>query len=68
MRVTWGTHPNNIGHMSYPGCFRFHDGNHTAKSGVSITNYCSVCRNLVVSDMTRPKLITDMGLQLSIER
>jgi len=54
--------------MSYPGCFRFHDGNHTAKSGVSITNYCSVCRNLVVSDMTRPKLITDMGLQLSIER
>ncbi len=31
MKVTWGTHPNNIGHMAYPGCFRCHDGDHVAK-------------------------------------
>jgi hypothetical protein len=32
MKVTWGTHPNHIGHMSYPGCFRCHDGDHAAKT------------------------------------
>ena len=37
MKVTWGTHPNHIGHMSYPGCFRCHDGDHAAKDGTSIT-------------------------------
>jgi nitrate/TMAO reductase-like tetraheme cytochrome c subunit len=63
MKVTWGTHPNNIGHNDSPGCFRCHDGNHIAKGGVSITNDCSVCHNLVVSDTMRPKLITEMGLQ-----
>ena len=36
MKVTWGTHPNHIGHMSYPGCFRCHDGDHAAKDGTAI--------------------------------
>ena len=31
MKVTWGTHPNHIGHQEYPGCFRCHDGDHVAK-------------------------------------
>lgn len=35
MNVSWGTHPNHLGHNDYPGCFRCHDGNHTAKSGAS---------------------------------
>jgi hypothetical protein len=44
MKVTWGTHPNNLGHNDYPGCFRCHDGNHNDKKGSSITNDCSVCQ------------------------
>jgi len=63
MKVTWGTHPNNIGHNNSPGCFRCHDGNHVAKGGASITNDCSACHNLVVSDATRPRVIADMGMQ-----
>ncbi|HEY6847794.1 MAG TPA: NapC/NirT family cytochrome c [Terracidiphilus sp.] len=62
MKVTWGTHPNNIGHNDSPGCFRCHDGDHTAKGGATVTNDCSVCHNLVVSDAARPKLLTDMGM------
>ena len=27
MKVNWKTHPNNIGHLYSPGCFRCHDGN-----------------------------------------
>ena len=63
MKVSWGTHPNNIGHSDSPGCFRCHDGDHSAKGGVSITNDCAVCHNLVVSDTAHPKLLADMGLQ-----
>src|ERR1700678_3339944 len=63
MKVSWGTHPNNIGHSDSPGCFRCHDGDHRAKGGVSITNDCAVCHNLVVSDTAHPKLLADMGLQ-----
>jgi nitrate/TMAO reductase-like tetraheme cytochrome c subunit len=47
MKVTWGTHPNHIGHMDYPGCFRCHDGDHAAKNGTSITQDCAACHNLV---------------------
>jgi hypothetical protein len=63
MKVIWGTHPDNIGHNNSPGCFRCHDGNHNAKGGPSITNDCSVCHNLVVSDETNPKLLTNLGVQ-----
>jgi len=63
MNVRWGTHPNNIGHNDSPGCFRCHDGSHTTKSGTAITNDCSACHNLLVTDELRPKLLTDLGIQ-----
>jgi len=63
MKITWGTHPNNLGHNDYPGCFRCHDGSHTAKDGKSITNDCSVCHNLVAVDEAKPKLLADLGMQ-----
>jgi hypothetical protein len=63
MKVTWGTHPNHIGHMSYPGCFRCHDGDHTTKDGTSITQDCSACHNLLVVDEAKPKVLTDLGIQ-----
>jgi len=63
MKVTWGTHPNHIGHMSYPGCFRCHDGGHTAKDGTSITQDCAACHNLLAVDETKPKVLSDLGIQ-----
>jgi nitrate/TMAO reductase-like tetraheme cytochrome c subunit len=63
MKVTWGTHPNNIGHMDYPGCFRCHDGDHTAKNGQTIPQDCSVCHNLLAVDTAKPKVLTDLGIQ-----
>jgi hypothetical protein len=63
MKVTWGTHPNNLGHMDYPGCFRCHDGSHNAKSGASITNDCAACHNLLAVDEKTPKLLTEIGYQ-----
>jgi nitrate/TMAO reductase-like tetraheme cytochrome c subunit len=63
MKVTWGTHPNNIGHNDYPGCFRCHDGNHQTKDGKSITNDCATCHSLLAVDEANPKQLTDLGLQ-----
>jgi formate-dependent nitrite reductase cytochrome c552 subunit len=63
MNVTWGTHPNNLGHNDYPGCFRCHDGNHNAKGGAGITNDCSACHNLLTTDDPNPKLLTDLGMR-----
>jgi nitrate/TMAO reductase-like tetraheme cytochrome c subunit len=62
MKVTWGTHPNHIGHMSYPGCFRCHDGDHTAQGGSSITQDCAACHNLLAVDEKKPKVLTDLGI------
>ncbi|HEX3660720.1 MAG TPA: NapC/NirT family cytochrome c [Acidobacteriaceae bacterium] len=63
MKVTWGTYPNNIGHMAYPGCFRCHDGNHVSKDGKTLSNDCSLCHNLLAVDETHPQALNDLGLQ-----
>lgn len=62
MKVTWGTHPNHIGHMSYPGCFRCHDGDHAAQNGTSITQDCAACHNLLAVDEKKPKVLSDLGI------
>ena len=62
MKVTWGTHPNHIGHMDYPGCFRCHDGDHAAKDGASITQDCSACHNLLAVQEAKPKVLADLGI------
>jgi nitrate/TMAO reductase-like tetraheme cytochrome c subunit len=63
MKVNWGTHPNNLGHNDYPGCFRCHDGSHNTKAGASINNDCSLCHNLLATDEANPKLLADLGIQ-----
>jgi hypothetical protein len=63
MKMTWGTHPNHIGHTSYPGCFRCHDSNHSAKDGTAIPQDCSTCHNLLAVDETKPKVLSDLGIQ-----
>jgi uncharacterized RDD family membrane protein YckC len=43
MNVQFGTYPNNIGHMDFPGCFRCHDDNHKTKDGKTIGQDCESC-------------------------
>jgi len=63
MKVTWGTHPNHIGHTNYPGCWRCHDADHTSKDGKTITQDCSACHNLLAQDEPKPKVLQDLGIQ-----
>jgi nitrate/TMAO reductase-like tetraheme cytochrome c subunit len=43
MKVSWGSYPDNTGHIASPGCFRCHDGSHTAKDGTTISSDCEYC-------------------------
>ncbi len=63
MKVTWGVHPNNLGHNDYPGCFRCHDGSHTSADGQTITNDCSACHNLLAVQEENPKVLTDLDMK-----
>jgi len=63
MKVTWETRANNIGHISSPGCFRCHDGDHSTNGAAkTITNDCAACHNLLAVDEKNPKVISDLGL------
>jgi hypothetical protein len=47
MKVTWGTYPDNSGHTASLGCFRCHDGSHTAKDGSTINSDCEYCHRQI---------------------
>ena len=46
MKVQFGSQPNNIGHVDFPGCFRCHDDNHKSKDGRTIGQDCETCHSL----------------------
>jgi hypothetical protein len=47
MHVSWKAYPNNIGHMTDMGCFRCHDGQHTASDGSVISKDCNLCHTIL---------------------
>ncbi len=47
-KVDWGTHPNNLGHINSPGCFRCHDGKHLNAEKEAIRLECNVCHSIPV--------------------
>jgi nitrate/TMAO reductase-like tetraheme cytochrome c subunit len=47
MKLNWQTHPNNIGHFYYNGCFRCHDGQHVSPDGKTVTKNCDTCHTVL---------------------
>jgi hypothetical protein len=43
MNVTFGSYPDNRGHITSTGCFRCHDDSHMDKSGATISADCEYC-------------------------
>lgn len=63
MNVKWGTYPNNLGHMNFPGCFRCHGVLHAANEpGKMVSQDCNLCHNLLSMGEANPKILTDLGL------
>jgi hypothetical protein len=60
MKTDWQTHPNNIGHLYFSGCFRCHDGEHVSNTGKVIRNDCTTCHT-VIYDSENPAASVRMG-------
>ena len=62
MDVSWNTHPNNLGHKEWPGCFRCHDGKHLNEKNESIRIECNLCHSIPLKarpDGTAPTLAVE---------
>ena len=63
MKITWGTHPNHLGHEDFPGCFRCHDGSHKAADGRVISAECDACHSVLALDEANPKVLAELGVK-----
>jgi hypothetical protein len=52
------SHPSNLGHKDWPGCFRCHDGAHKTADGKRIikANDCTAC-HIILAQGTGPQLL-----------
>ncbi len=60
MKVTWGTYPNNLGHMRFPGCFRCHDDSMTSADGKTIPMDCESCHAVLAEEEENPEILTKL--------
>ena len=63
MKLTWGTHPNNVGHDDFPGCFRCHDDKHKSADGKVVSQECEACHTILAMEESEPQILKDLGLQ-----
>jgi nitrate/TMAO reductase-like tetraheme cytochrome c subunit len=61
MRVNWLTHPANIGHFNFPGCFRCHDGQHVSREGKVIQKECDVCHTILGQEENGAPIVAMQG-------
>ncbi len=58
MKVTWGTHKNNLGHSDdAPGCFRCHDKKHATAEGQKIGANCKTCHAVLADEEEDPEIL-----------
>jgi NapC/NirT cytochrome c family, N-terminal region len=47
MKVSFGSYPDNRGHITSNGCFRCHDESHETKDGKTISADCELCHKQI---------------------
>jgi hypothetical protein len=62
MNLDWKTHPNNIGHFYFAGCFRCHDGQHVSSDGRAIRKDCEICHSMLGQQEAATRLIASEGV------
>jgi nitrate/TMAO reductase-like tetraheme cytochrome c subunit len=79
MRVDWKAYPDNIGHLTAPGCYRCHDGNHVSADGKTVTHDCDACHVILAQgpaaasapqplEFQHPADIGDLWQQMSCDQ
>lgn len=57
MNIRWGTYPSHLGHVSSPGCFRCHDGEHADSKGATLSQDCGTCHTVLAVDEPSPDVL-----------
>ncbi len=60
--VDWNTHPDNVGHTDFPGCFRCHDGKHLNAANQAVRLECNLCHSIPVVTGSEA-LVTDIEIR-----
>jgi hypothetical protein len=47
MKAKWSTHPDNIGHRDFPGCFRCHNDEMVDNNGKTVFTDCTKCHAIL---------------------
>ncbi len=65
MKADWSDYPNDIGHFTFRGCMRCHDGAHADPSGTVIPNGCRTCHVIIAQGPTtaNKEVIAGRGLE-----
>ncbi len=64
MKVSWRSHPDNIGHLYSKGCFRCHDGRHVSNDGKVLSKDCNLCHIIIEQQApNQPKEASYVGLK-----
>ena len=67
MKTDWQTHPNNIGHFYFNGCFRCHDGEHVSSGGKVIRNDCNLCHTVLADSASPSVAVKTEGFQHPVD-
>lgn len=62
-KLHWDTHPDNVGHKEFPGCFRCHDGQHIGPENKVVRLECNLCHS--IPEVVRPNDIKPVVLRNS---
>ena len=65
-KIDWTTHPNNLGHINSPGCFRCHDGKHLNAEQEAIRLECNLCHSIPVVAGTED-FVTNIEISRGLE-
>jgi hypothetical protein len=63
LKVTWGTYPNDQGHVDYPGCFRCHDDSHSTSDKKTNSQDCGACHQSLAVEEAAPEILKMLGLE-----
>ena len=65
MKADWADYPNDIGHFTFRGCMRCHDGTHASGSGTIIPNDCRTCHVIIAQgpETAGARIIAENGLE-----
>jgi hypothetical protein len=60
MKARWSAHPDNIGHLDWPGCFRCHNDALESADGDTIFTTCDRCHKILSQGADGEKLSVDL--------